>query len=209
MGIIKRGILGGFSGRIGNVVGSSWKGLAVVKSLPLSVANPRTTAQTTQRSKFSNCVDFASLLLTDIIKPLWDRNAVHMSGFNAFCKANIALMPEGAAPDLTGLIISEGPLGEIPSQTATLAGDRLSLALAWDGVPSGAYQAANDKILAFAYVPDDDMIVFDDGTKVRSDEAMTLTFPDAVREGNDVYYGIVALSPDGFKPGAELSKKVG
>ncbi len=40
MGIIKRGILGGFSNKVANVVGSSWKGINTMRALPLSVANP-------------------------------------------------------------------------------------------------------------------------------------------------------------------------
>jgi len=30
MGTIKRGILGGFSGKVANVVGTSWKGIALL-----------------------------------------------------------------------------------------------------------------------------------------------------------------------------------
>lgn len=88
MGVIKRGILGGFSNKVGNIVGSSWKGIAVVKSLPLSVANPRTAGQVMQRNRFSVLTVLGSNLLAAIIKPLWDRFATAMSGFNAFISAN-------------------------------------------------------------------------------------------------------------------------
>ena len=59
MGVIKQGILGGFSGKVANIVGSSWKGIPVIKSLPLSVANPQTAAQTTQRNKLKGVVEAA------------------------------------------------------------------------------------------------------------------------------------------------------
>lgn len=91
MGIIRRGILGGFSGKVANVVGSSWKGISVMKSLPLSVANPRTTGQVQQRTKFGNTVAYATLILTSIIKPLWDRFAQRQSGYNAFISENIEM----------------------------------------------------------------------------------------------------------------------
>ena len=52
MGTIKKGILGSFSGKVGNIVGASWKGIAYIRSLPASVRNPRTVKQVTQRSKF-------------------------------------------------------------------------------------------------------------------------------------------------------------
>jgi len=53
MGTIKKGILGGFSGKVGTVVGSSWKGISYMRSLPLKVRNPRTLRQLDQRSKFA------------------------------------------------------------------------------------------------------------------------------------------------------------
>jgi hypothetical protein len=88
MGIIRQGILGGFSGRVGNVVGSSWKGIAYMKSLPLSVANPRTAGQVAQRTMFGSAAIIGSIMLAAIVKPLWDRFAQRMSGFNAFVKRN-------------------------------------------------------------------------------------------------------------------------
>ena len=56
MGKIKQGILGAVSGKVGGVVGSSWKGIAYLKVLPASVANPNTAAQQTQRGAFSGIV---------------------------------------------------------------------------------------------------------------------------------------------------------
>ena len=52
MGKIKQGILGGFRGIVGTVVGSSWNGIAYMKGKPQSVRNPRTDAQLQQREFF-------------------------------------------------------------------------------------------------------------------------------------------------------------
>ena len=52
MGKIKQGILGGFRGTVGTVVGSSWNGIAYMKGKPQSVRNPRTDAQLQQREFF-------------------------------------------------------------------------------------------------------------------------------------------------------------
>lgn len=89
MAIIKRGILGGFSNKIANVVGSSWKGIAVMRALPLSVANPKTPKQTAQREKFANISFLASEMLSGWVKPLWDRQSKKMSGYNNFVSHNI------------------------------------------------------------------------------------------------------------------------
>lgn len=49
MGIIKRGILGGFRIKWVLVVGTTWKGISVVKARPVSVANPNSPLQQEQR----------------------------------------------------------------------------------------------------------------------------------------------------------------
>jgi hypothetical protein len=53
MGTIKKGILGGFSGKVGTVVGASWRGISYMRSLPQKVRNPRTQGQRSQRNKFA------------------------------------------------------------------------------------------------------------------------------------------------------------
>lgn len=59
MGKIKKGILGGFSGRVGNVIGGSWKGIDYMRSEATSIADPKTAKQLEQRSKFRVAVEFA------------------------------------------------------------------------------------------------------------------------------------------------------
>lgn len=110
MGIISRGILGGFKNKVANVVGSSWKGIAVIKALPLSVANPRTAAQQTQRGNFAGIVAIAKPMLSGVIKPLWDRFAHQMSGYNAFVQANISVMDGLVIDKPLDLVISRGTL---------------------------------------------------------------------------------------------------
>jgi hypothetical protein len=53
MGTIKKGILGGVSGKVGNVVGGSWKGIDYLRVLPASVHNANSQPQISQRYKFS------------------------------------------------------------------------------------------------------------------------------------------------------------
>lgn len=89
MATIKQGILGAFSGKVGSVVGSSWKGIAIMKSRPASVANPKTAKQVLQRSKMTATVGFAKEILPEVIKPLNDRFVSRMSGYNSFIQMNI------------------------------------------------------------------------------------------------------------------------
>lgn len=56
MGVYKQGILGPFSGKVGQVVGANWRGIYYMRSLAPHVANPRTPGQVEQRTKLSVCV---------------------------------------------------------------------------------------------------------------------------------------------------------
>ena len=58
MGTIKQGILGGFSGKVGTVIGSSWKGISYMRGQAPHVKNPRTAGQVNQRLKFNLALNF-------------------------------------------------------------------------------------------------------------------------------------------------------
>lgn len=135
--VIKRGILGGFQNKIANVVGSSWKGIATMRSLPISVANPRTAAQVTQRQQFSGVSKFASAILTPIIKPLWDRFAQQESGFNAFIRTNISAWVGDTLPDAYLILTSKGTVA--PSNITSLGADSSDsrISVAWNATPGG------------------------------------------------------------------------
>lgn len=112
MARLPQGILGGVVGSVGNLVGTSWKGIPIIKTKPLSVSNPKTTKQIAQRTKMSNIVAFSQPILSTIIKPLNDRFAQRQSGYNLFVSRNIKLF-ENEFPSPAGdLIISNGKLGD-------------------------------------------------------------------------------------------------
>lgn len=62
VGTIKKGILGGFSGTVGTVVGANWRGMDVIRSRPKSSGINPTVAQLMQREKFSLAMKFQNSL---------------------------------------------------------------------------------------------------------------------------------------------------
>lgn len=137
MGKITAGILGGFSGKVGNVVGGSWKGISTMRIMPASVANPRTTGQVNQRNKFSGVVDLAQSFLVNTIKPLNDRFAVKQSGYNLFVSRNIELFADNGSfqPD-SAIKFGQGELGET-QVTYAGAGTGKDFRLTWPTSVSG------------------------------------------------------------------------
>jgi hypothetical protein len=193
MASIKRGILGGFSKKIGNIVGSSWKGIAVMKSLPLSVANPRTTGQVLQRSKMTNVVAFAKPLLSLLIKPFWDRFAVQASGFNDFVRTNISLFASEMPTSPGNLVISQGKMAATPCDDMSLNVGLTVITLTWFPSLIDNYQAASDlaKVVFVNYTQK--TVEVTSATVLRS--AGTISFTLAIpAEVSDEIYGYLAFS---------------
>ena len=82
MGTIKQGILGGFSGKVGTVIGSSWKGISYMKGRAQSTKNPKTAAQTMQRNYFKQLAALAAQLSDDQIHALFPRSVKGMTPRN-------------------------------------------------------------------------------------------------------------------------------
>jgi hypothetical protein len=186
MGVIKQGLLGGFSNKVGPVVGTSWKGIAVVKSKPISVANPRTTPQINQRTKFAAVVAFASTINSAIIKPLWDRFAQRKSGNNAFVQANIDFFNNSgvlSAPE--SLKISEGKIAATAITSANADISASEVLISWSTNLTNPFQAADDVAYAVAYNATTGKIAVQTNLVVRDDGITNVTMP--VAAGNVIH----------------------
>lgn len=113
MGTIKRGILGGFKNKVGSVIGSSWKGIDTMRSMPLSVSNPKTSKQIFVRSNFKTLVAAASSVNSTLIRPYWSRFAKQMTGANAFVRENYSAFKNPAILYSENAILSKGKLDMI------------------------------------------------------------------------------------------------
>ena len=71
MGKIKQGILGGFKGKVGTVIGSSWNGIAYMRGLPQSQKDPKSAAQLSQRSFFREIQRLVSQLSAEQLASLY------------------------------------------------------------------------------------------------------------------------------------------
>lgn len=58
MAEIKKGVLGGFSGKVGPIVGVNWRGKNIIRSLPAASKKPPTENQLNQRFKFRAVANF-------------------------------------------------------------------------------------------------------------------------------------------------------
>ena len=196
MAIIKQGILGGFKKKIGSVVGSSWKGKATMRSLPLSVANPRTALQVENRNRFKACAAFASLVLASIIKPLMDRFAGQMSGYNMFTKLNKEVFADPSAPVWANLVISKGKMIAPNVAESTLSGANLTISV--ENTPNDRYGLPTDKIFALCVEQTTGDIVYQGDTgATREDETVTVQVSKLIFAGKKCELYVSFLRADG------------
>ncbi len=113
MGKISQGILGGFSGKVGNVIGGNWKGIDYMRVKPANVANPKTEGQVDQRSKFSTVLQFLQPL-QGFLKVGFHAYAVKMTEFNSAMSYNVKNAIIGEYPyyaiDFESVLVSRGAL---------------------------------------------------------------------------------------------------
>lgn len=106
MGKIKQGILGGFKGTVGTVIGSSWNGIAYMKGKPQSVKNPRTDAQVQQRNFFKEVQGLVSQLSDEQLTSLFPSVTRGMTRRNMLTRqlsAAAAVVDEVKTVDLSTL----------------------------------------------------------------------------------------------------------
>ena len=71
MGKIKQGILGGFKGKVGTVIGASWNGISYMRGLAQSHKNPKTAAQLQQRAYFKDLQGLVGQLTDEQLQSLF------------------------------------------------------------------------------------------------------------------------------------------
>lgn len=105
-----QGILGSFSGKVGSVVGSSWRGVSYIRARPAKVSNPRTAAQTAVRLRLSTLTGTLKLFKFAIAAGF--TSSGRLSPWSAAVKANMAALAEGGdgAPvvDVSALTLTDG-----------------------------------------------------------------------------------------------------
>lgn len=111
------GLLGGYTGKVGPVVGYQWKGVWCVRSQPRKVHNPRTEAQQEHRAMFREEVRLAGKMGWAVnigFKTLSD--AMDMTAQNLFVKANqqaFRTLNGHFAVDYRHLQVSAGPVAPV------------------------------------------------------------------------------------------------
>jgi hypothetical protein len=181
MGTIKKGILGGFSGKVGTVVGGNWKGIDYMRGKAASVSNPKTEAQLDQRARFAAALKFLQPL-TAFIRVGFKNYAVKMTAFNSAMSYNLNNALTGAYPDYSidyaSALVSRGSLPGALNPTAS-SNTTGQIDFIWEDNSQDANASANDKVLLVAFNPTKQLATTIVGGNERPTNAQALTVPSS------------------------------
>jgi hypothetical protein len=200
MGKISQGVLGGFSGKVGNVVGGSWKGIDYMRIKPASVANPRTAAQVDQRSKFSIVLNFLQPL-SEFLRVGFKLYAKKMTQFNSAMSYNLNHAVTGAYPnfsiDYPNVLVSRGQLNGAIGAAATST-NPATVDFTWvdNSGPGRSKASTTDKAMLLLYNASKGIAVYNLDGASRDTGAQSLNTPTDF-SGDDVEAFMAFISEDG------------
>ena len=204
MGTIKKGILGGFSGKVGTVVGASWKGIAYMRSLPQKVKNPRTAGQVSQRSKFALTMHYLKPM-TAFLRTGWKLYAHRQSPINAAMSYALANAVTGTYPDYeidpSMILVSRGSLATAVNANANDAGG--SIDISWDDNSNVSNAKQTDKaLIAIANPTKGEAVTITAGEERMTGYQNTVIPADWSGDEVQVYLGLIS------EDGKEVSNSV-
>lgn len=155
MGIIKKGILGGFSGKVGNVIGGTWKGIEYMRSIANRGKFTPTEAQHSQQLKFKLMMGFLQPL-TGLLRLTFSDFAVKMTGINNAMKYNLANAITGSYPafsiDFSQALVSRGDLPNALGTNVVMGAGGI-LAYSWTDNSGVGKARSEDQAVLVAFCP--------------------------------------------------------
>lgn len=179
MGSYSKGILGPFRGKVGAVIGYSWRGKDLMRGLPKESTTTATAAQLEQRAKFSTVIKFLTPI-KGILSAYFGKEQKARSPFNLATgyHLNEALLP---GPDDTWLIdypkvlISRGDLRGVDNPQVTVEGGLINLT--WTDNSGQGSADATDLLIAVVYCTEMNEFVQFNPAATRADAAVQLAIP--------------------------------
>jgi hypothetical protein len=170
-------LIGRSSGSIGGATATTWKGINVMKSKPMTVANPRTAGQLAQRAILKNLV-FIYRLYAAFFNVGFRQQAIRKSAYNAFASENMknGSLTGAAENKIAVPALFEASKGTLAGTTPTYVGapgGSNSVEVNWDSTLSGN-QLATDSAYLLVVKADGTPLGITSGTERRDDATSTV-----------------------------------
>ena len=148
-----KGILGGFSGKVGTVVGSTWRGISYMRSLPTRSKNRKPTEeQEVQQAKFKMAANFLrnfSQLFNVSYQPVAGQTGRNLALSNVLAQAMAGVYPN-LMIDYGMVLVSKGSLKKAvnPAVVSNLPG---KLKFTWTNDTGSGNAKTSDKAIMVVY----------------------------------------------------------
>ena len=191
--------IGVLIGKLGQVVGSKWKGIAVLRIKSASIHDAQTDKQLEQRMKFKETMNFLQPL-TQFLRIGWKNYATGKTAFNSAMSYNVLNAIQGTYPNFTvdypNALVSRGNLAPALNQAAasTVAGTVL---FTWTNNADEVGAATTDTSLLVVCNPAKNQAVFFAGLAERADATQAVTVPHSF-SGDLVHCYMAFQTVDGF-----------
>lgn len=209
MAIYVKGALGSFSGKLGNIVGSNWRSIDYLRSLPKPSKKAATAKQIAHRAKFALVSDFLNPLRSFINMGYNDPQQRKMTAFNR-ATGHLMTKIEGEYPDFiipyNEVRLSKGSLkGVSPMVTANLDGD---LEIAWDPTVNPLFSQPDDLVYFVMYNENTkDYFLYQESVREDGEDVINpglmgqgelhiwsaVTSHDGAKRSNSSYFGSITL----------------
>lgn len=177
MGEIKQGILGGFSGKVGTVIGSSWKKVSYMRAMAISINNPRTPKQQHQRTKFAMSMNFLRAIIPYVrtgFKSLGSGRTAFNAAMSYIMRHGIGGSGLDLTVDYNRVLVARGNLMPVFNANATVAASKVSFT--WTDNSGMGDSLGTDIAMPLAYnkVKGEAVYVLDAGTRQSGKAELTL-----------------------------------
>ena len=189
MGIINQGILGGFSGKVGPIVGFRWKSNYYIRARAAKVSNPRTPKQQEQRGKFATAFSFLKAI-KPFIRIGYKEFTQEKSAFNAAMSYTLKRAVTGNGKeisiDFNRALVSMGTLMPVFEGTATQ--NEGQMYFNWQDNSGMGNAESADIVMLLVYNKEKETAVYDTEAALRSDRHAELSLPNDWEGDEQVAY---------------------
>jgi hypothetical protein len=194
MGKFNQGIHGSFRGKVGKVVGSSWKGVEVVKALPKRKKTAATEQQAKQRAKFAK-IGRLMRSMSKLLSTSYRDYAENMTGLNSAMQYNIKNALTGEYPDYginySKVLVSRGDLENEADAKAT--GGEGQVTFTWtDTTDQDSSGKPDDNAILVIYCEAQNKCIFRLRTATRKDGTATVNVPRFKGETVHTWLGFIS-----------------
>ena len=180
MHLIKKGILGGFSGKVGTVVGGSWNSISYMRSLADSYKDAKTERQVCQRGRFSAVVAFMKTIAPYL--RIGYRNceagqSPYSAAMSFVLKNAVTGCGDETVVNFSKALVSQGGLTGVADAAVEVAGGKASFT--WTDNSGSGSAKSEDVAMLLAYNKDRQEAVYDLQAATRADGSAELTLPAA------------------------------